>query len=70
MSQTKNKIRCYNKFMFNTGDKVKKITDGKVGIVKGSINTANGVKFQVQFDNGEAVYLSEDILQEYHLLLI
>ena len=51
--------------MFNTGDRVKKITDGKVGTVKGTINTANGVKYQVQFDNGEAVYLSEDILQAY-----
>lgn len=51
--------------MFNTGDKVQKITDGKVGTIKGSINTANGIKYQVQFDNGESVYLSEDILQEY-----
>lgn len=51
--------------MFNTGDKVKKITDGRVGIVKGSIRTGNGVKYQIQFDNGETVYLSEDILQVY-----
>lgn len=51
--------------MFNTGDKVKKITDGKIGVIKGSVLTGNGTKYQVQFENGEAVYLSEDILQEY-----
>lgn len=54
--------------MFNNGDRVKKITDGKVGTIKGSIKTANGVKYQVQFANGEAIYLSEDILQEYQEL--
>lgn len=51
--------------MFNVGDKVKKITDGKIGTVKGSIRTINGIKYQIQFDNGESVYFSEDILQEY-----
>lgn len=51
--------------MFNTGDKVKKITDGKIGTIKGSVLTSNGTKYQVQFENGESVYLSEDILQEY-----
>lgn len=51
--------------MFNTGDKVKKITDGKIGVIKDSVLTGNGTKYQVQFENGEAVYLSEDILQEY-----
>lgn len=51
--------------MFENGDRVKKITDGKVGIVKSSIQTNNGTKYQIQFDNGEAVYLSEDILEKY-----
>ncbi len=51
--------------MFNIGDKVKKITDGRVGIVKNTIQTGNGLKYQIQFDNGEAVYLSEDILESY-----
>ena len=51
--------------MFENGDRVKKITDGKVGIVKSSIQTGNGTRYQIQFDNGEAVYLSEDILEKY-----
>ena len=50
---------------FNIGDKVTKITDGKTGSIKNSMLTANGIKYQVQFDNGEAPYLSEDILEKY-----
>ena len=51
--------------MFNTGDKVKKITDGKIGTIKDFVLTSNGTKYHVQFENGESVYFSEDILQEY-----
>ena len=51
--------------MFKNGEKVKKITDGRVGVIKNSIQTGNGLRYQVQFENGEAVYLSEDILQTY-----
>ena len=51
--------------MFESGDRVKKITDGKVGIVKSIIKTSNATRYQIQFDNGEALYLSEDILEKY-----
>lgn len=50
--------------MFNTGDKVKKITDGKVGVIKNTMNTPSGIRYNVVFDTG-AVYLSEDILEPY-----
>lgn len=58
-------MRWYNIYMFQIGDKVKKITDGSIGVVKSSINTTNGIKYQIQFENGTAIYLSEDILQPY-----
>lgn len=51
--------------MFSIGDKVKKITDGKIGTIKNSVLTSNGTKYQVQFENGEIIYLSDEILQKY-----
>ena len=44
--------------MFNTGDKVKKITDGKIGTIKDSVLTSNGTKYHVQFENGAEKCLS------------
>lgn len=49
--------------MFNTGDKVKKITDGSIGEVVSIIDHISGVKYQVRFSNGETSYISEDILE-------
>ena len=50
--------------MFNIGDKVQKITDGRIGVIK-SVNTFAGNRYQVVFDNSESVYVSADILKPY-----
>lgn len=52
--------------MYEIGSKVYKITDSnKIGTIKNFINTLNGIRYQVLFENGEIIYLSEDILAPY-----
>ena len=51
--------------MFSIGDKVQKLTDGKVGTIK---NIISG-KYQVIFEDSSAPYLSEEILQPYQEIL-
>ncbi len=50
--------------MFNIGDKVQKITDGRIGVIK-SVNSFSDNHYQVLFDNSELVYVSVDILKPY-----
>lgn len=51
--------------MFAKGDKVKKRSDGSVGEIIDKINHASGIRYQVRLENGENVYISEDMLEPY-----
>lgn len=51
--------------MFSKGDKVKKITDGSVGEVIDKLNHTSGIKYQIRLENGDNVYISEDVLELY-----
>ena len=55
--------------MFNDGAKVQKITNKQVGVIKSSIALNSGIQYQVQFDNGSVVYLSEDMLEPYEEIM-
>lgn len=48
--------------MFNVGDKVKKNTDGKIGVIQ---TIGPGSRYGVQFNQDPIVYLSESILDRF-----
>jgi len=46
--------------MFSIGDRVQRKYDGKVGIIKSTINYSEGLRYQVQLENGPTVSVPED----------